>query len=196
MPAFTTCSTATEYFDRMRKVFDRTDMTPIDTYADRVFDAWTQGKRVFLFGNGGSAYTASHHVADYVKTASVEGRRRLAAFSLNDNLGLLTALGNDVSYDDVFVWPLDAYDAQPGDVVVAISCSGNSPNVVKAAQWAKARGITVVCLTGFTGGKLGELADIHIHFPSDNYGVIEDCQMSVGHIVAQSLQHRVAQAAH
>ncbi|QNN24898.1 SIS domain-containing protein [Planctomycetales bacterium ZRK34] len=192
MPAFTTCSTATEYFDRMREVFDRVDAAAIDAYADCIFDTWRNRRRVFLCGNGGSAYTASHHVADYVKTASVEGQPRLHAISLNDNLGLLTALGNDVSYDDIFVWPLDAYEAKAGDVLVAISCSGNSPNVVKAVQWAKDHGVTTVCLTGFSGGKIGDLADIHIHFPSDNYGVIEDCQMSVGHIVAQALQQRIA----
>jgi D-sedoheptulose 7-phosphate isomerase len=147
-------------------------------------------RRVFVFGNGGSALTASHHVADYVKTASVQGQPRLQAFWLNDNGGLLTAVGNDLSYDDIFRWPLEAY-ARPGDIAVAISASGNSLNVVRACRWARSRNLLVVCLTGFSGGKLAELADIHIHFPCDNFGVIEDLHMAVGHIAAQSLRCRI-----
>ena len=167
------------------------DCEVIDEYAELVFQAWKDRRRVFVFGNGGSAFTSSHHVCDYVKTAAVEGRRRLEAFSLVDNMGLTTALGNDLSYDDTLVYPLETF-AQPGDVAVAISCSGNSPNVVKACEWAKANGLTLVALTGFQGGRIGPMADIHINVPNDNYGVIEDIHMAIGHVVAQTLQQRVA----
>lgn len=182
------------YADAMIEQLGRLDNAAVERYAHALFEAWRDGRQVFLFGNGGSAFTASHHVMDYVKTAAVPGRKRLRAFSLNDNFGVTTAVGNDLSYDDTLSYPLESY-AKKGDIAVAISCSGNSPNVVKAAQWAKANGLTLVSLTGFKGGKIGEMADIHIHVPSDNYGVIEDLHMSVGHIAAQMLKKKVEASA-
>lgn len=170
------------------------DCAAIDRYAAMVYDAWRNRRRVFVFGNGGSALTASHHVCDYVKTAEVAAQRRLQAFSLVDNPGMTTAIGNDIDYASTFVYPLESY-AAPGDMAVAISASGNSPNVVKACEWAKEHGMTVVALTGFDGGKIGAMADLHINAPSDNYGIIEDLHMSIGHIAAQLLQQRVAAAA-
>jgi D-sedoheptulose 7-phosphate isomerase len=178
------------YFTTMQQVIAQSKFQAIDAYVEELFAAWLEGRRVFVFGNRGSALTASHHVADYVKTASVEGQPRLQAFSLNDNAGLITELGNDLSYEETFRWTLEAF-ARPGDVAVAISASGNSPNVVSACRWARDFGLVLVCLTGFSGGKIGELADIHIHFPSDNYGVVEDLHMAVGHIAAQSLRCRI-----
>jgi D-sedoheptulose 7-phosphate isomerase len=188
--AFTTCNGATEYLQAMQAQLARLDPSAIDRYVDLIFQAWQDDRLVLVFGNGGSAYTASHHVTDYVKTAAVDGRRRLRAISLVDNIGLTTALGNDISYDDTLCYPLESY-ARPGDVAVGISCSGNSPNVVKACQWAKDHGMSVVAITGFSGGRIGSIADVHIHVSSDNYGVVEDIQMMIGHIVAQSLQARV-----
>lgn len=188
--AGTTCDNARSYIDEMGQLLKSLDPAPMDAFADCVYQAWRDGRRVFVFGNGGSASTASHYVADFVKTAAVEGQKRLAAFCLNDNIGLLTALGNDISYDETFSYPLASY-AQTGDVAVALSCSGNSPNVLRAANWAREHGMTVVALTGFAGGKLKELADIHINIPSSNYGLIEDLHLSVNHVVAQSLQARI-----
>ncbi|MHC4472357.1 MAG: D-sedoheptulose-7-phosphate isomerase [Planctomycetota bacterium] len=185
---------AGEYLEVLSEMLSRVDRDAIDAYADLLFSAWKEDRSVFVFGNGGSAFCASHHVSDYVKTAEVEGQHRLRAFSLADNTGMLTAIGNDLSYDDVFVHQLESY-AKPGDVAVAISCSGNSPNVVKACEWAREHGLPVVALTGFSGGKVGPLADIHINFPSDNYGIVEDMQQSVGHNVTQRLQSRVLEEA-
>lgn len=189
----TIVGSAKGYADAMIDQLKRLDCAAIEKYAQALFEAWRDSRRVYLFGNGGSAYTASHHVMDYLKTAAVQGRKRLQAFSVNDNFGITTALGNDISYDDTFRYPLETY-ARKGDIAVAISCSGNSPNVVKAVEWAKANGVTVVALTGFKGGKIGAAADIHIHVPSDNYGVIEDLHMSVGHIAAQMLKNKVEAA--
>jgi D-sedoheptulose 7-phosphate isomerase len=185
----------TGYFTTMQQVIARSELGAIDAYVEALYGAWRDGHRVFVFGNGGSALTASHHVADYVKTASVEGQPRLQAFCLSDNAGLLTALGNDISYEDTFRWPLEAF-ARPADLAVAISASGNSPNVVRACHWARNCGLLLVCLTGFSGGKIGHMADIHIHFPCDNYGVIEDLHMAVGHIAAQSLRCRILASSH
>jgi D-sedoheptulose 7-phosphate isomerase len=189
--AGTITADARGYLDEMAETLGRVDARAIDAFADCVYAAWRDGRRVFACGNGGSAYNASHLVTDLVKTASVEGRKRLAAFSLVDNTGLLTALGNDVSYDETFTYPLEAC-ARPGDVLVAISCSGNSPNILGACRRARELSLTVVALTGFAGGKVKELADIHINIPSTNYGIMEDLHMSVGHVAAQALRARVA----
>jgi len=187
-------SSATQYLDTLRAMLETVDREAIDAYADLLFEAWKADRQVFVFGNGGSAFCASHHVSDYVKTAQVEGQHRLRAFGLADNTGMLTAIGNDLGYDDIFVHQLETY-AKPGDMAVAISCSGNSPNVVKACEWAREHEMPVVALTGFKGGKLGLLADIHINFDSDNYGIVEDMQQSVGHNVTQRLQSRVLEEA-
>ena len=184
--AGTTCATAKAYFDTMSALLGKLDPAPIDRFADILDKARSEGRGVWVFGNGGSAYNASHYVTDFVKTAAVDGVPRLKAVSLVDNYGMTTALGNDVSYDDTFVYPLESY-AKAGDVAVAISCSGNSPNIVKACQWAKAHGLTVVAISGFKGGKMAESADVHINVPHDNYGIIEDVHLSVGHIVAQAI---------
>lgn len=184
------CNTAASYLMRMSDMLARLDHATIDRYADLLMDAWLRDACVFVFGNGGSASCASHHVADYVKTASVDGQRRLRAMSLVDNKEMLTAIGNDLSYDDVFRHQLESF-AKPGDVAVAISCSGNSANVVSACQWAKTNGMPVVAISGFRGGLLGAMAEIHINIPDDNYGIVEDLQLSVGHMVAQRLHCRV-----
>jgi D-sedoheptulose 7-phosphate isomerase len=188
--AGTTCATAEAYLASMRSVLGSIDATQIDAFADVLFDAWRRDKRVFVFGNGGSAHTASHFATDFMKTGAVAGQKRLQCFSLADNCGLITALGNDISFDDVFAYLLSTY-ADAGDVAVAISCSGDSPNVLRACQWAGANGLTLVCLSGFSGGKMAAYADLHINIPHDNYGLIEDLHMSIGHIVTQELQAKV-----
>lgn len=182
--------TSKSYFDTMQSVLTQIDHEPIEAYASEVFEAWRDDRQVLVFGNGGSAANASHHVADYVKTAAVDGQRRLRALCMSDNIGMLTALGNDVSYDDVFRYPLESY-AKPGDLAVAITCSGNSGNLLTACEWARSNGVKVIALTGFQGGKIKDYADIHINIPSDNYGVIEDLQLSIGHIAAQILKSRI-----
>jgi phosphoheptose isomerase len=109
---------------------------------------------------------------------------------MNDNIGIVTAVANDIDYAESFSMPLAAY-AQPGDLAVAISCSGNSPNIVHACNVARGMGLTVVGLTGFDGGKVKGLADLHINIPCDNYGIIEDLHLSIGHMVAQILRNRI-----
>jgi D-sedoheptulose 7-phosphate isomerase len=191
--AGTICPTAAEYITVLKQVIDRIQPESIDALADRLFEAWRDDQQVFVFGNGGSAYTASHFITDMVKTASVDGKKRLRAISLVDNYGLTTALGNDIHYDKSFVFPLETF-ARSGDLAIAISGSGNSPNVVLACEWAKRHGLTMACLTGFGGGKIADMADIHINVPSDNYGVIEDLHLSVGHMICHALRSRVAHA--
>ena len=186
--------TAEGYFSALAEVLPKVDQAVIARFADMLWEAWSDNRRVYVFGNGGSASTAGHWVCDLVKNTSTEGRRRFQVLSLADNMAMLSALGNDVSYDDVFRFPLASY-AQKGDIAVAISASGSSPNLLRACEWARDHGVTVVALTGFAGGKLKGLCDLHINVPSDNYGIIEDLHLAVGHIVSQLLKGRAAEEA-
>ena len=188
--AGTICSTAKTYLEGLADLCDRIDANAIDELAGWLLDIWKTDNQVIVFGNGGSAYTASHFITDLVKTASVEGKRRLRAISLVDNYGLTTALGNDISYDKSLVYPLETY-GRPGDIAIAVSCSGNSPNVVEACEWAKANGMRVACLTGFAGGKIAKIADLHINIPSDNYGLIEDLHLSINHMICQAFHSQL-----
>ena len=181
---------ARSYVDSLKAVLDKVDWEAVDRLADVLFDLWLDDRQVLVFGNGGSACTASYYVADVVKTAAVAGKRPLRALSLVDNTGLMTAVGNDIDYDNTFSYAINAF-ARPGDAAIAISGSGNSPNVVKGCQAAKDHGLRLVCLTGFDGGQIAQLADLHINIPSDNYGVIEDIHLSIGHMVTQALKAKV-----
>lgn len=183
-------ASAEEYLAELGGVIKLVGAGAINCLVERLAEAWQRDQQVLVFGNGGSAYTSSHFITDLVKTATVEGVRRIRAISLVDNYGLTTAIGNDIDYQDSFVYPLATY-GKPGDLAIAISGSGNSENVVRACQWAKEHGLTLVCLTGFSGGKIAGLADIHVNIPSDNYGLIEDLHLSIGHIITQALKSRV-----
>ena len=185
-----TCPTAREYMDNIGQQLQLVNDPNIDKATHAIYNAWRGDRRVFVYGNGGSAHSASHWALDLMKTAAIDGQPRLKAMSLVDNIGTMTAVGNDISFDEIFRYPLHAY-AEEGDVAVAISCSGNSANAVYATQWARAHGMTTITLTGFNGGKLRELGDINVHVPSDNYGVIEDIHMACGHMVAQGLRHLI-----
>ncbi|HEV8291567.1 MAG TPA: SIS domain-containing protein [Tepidisphaeraceae bacterium] len=188
--AGTISKTASSYIAEMARIVGQIDAIAIERFAEIIFNAWRDNRHVYVFGNGGSAYTSSHFVTDLVKTASVEGKKRLHAISLVDNMGLTTAIGNDISYEDIFRFPLASY-AHSGDVAIGISCSGNSPNLLRACEWAKENGLTVIALTGFSGGKVKNLAHLHINVPSENYGMIEDLHLSIAHIVAQGLKARI-----
>ncbi|HZA01798.1 MAG TPA: SIS domain-containing protein, partial [Hyphomicrobiaceae bacterium] len=139
-------------------------------------------------GNGGSASTATHFACDLSKATIVQGRARLRVTSLTDNVALLTAWANDTSYENVFAEQL-ANLLNPGDVVVAISASGNSPNVIAAIKTAAACGATTVGIVGFSGGSLKEAVDAVVHVPSDSYGVVEDCHLVLEHAITESTRN-------
>ncbi len=165
------------------------DLDAVERIASAVEQAERAGKQVFVMGNGGSAATASHIATDWSKTAECAGGRLLRCMSLNDNVPFMTAIANDLCYDAVFVRQLENL-LNEGDVVVLISGSGNSPNVVKAVEFAQERGAVTIGMTGFTGGKVREMTDICLHINSDQYGVIEDLHMAVGSILAFYLKQR------
>jgi D-sedoheptulose 7-phosphate isomerase len=149
-----------------------------------------RGRTIFILGNGGSALTASHIALDLNKWSRVKGFPNLRAVSLTDNVGTITAWANDVSSLSIFKEQL-ANLMRPGDLVIGISASGNSPNVLTAIDYAKANGATTIGLIGFGGGDLKDVVDLAIISSSKNYGVVEDFHMSLGHILAQFLkEHR------
>lgn len=145
--------------------------------------ALDEDRHVFVCGNGGSGSTASHFVCDVLKGASYERQKRFRILSLNDSVPTLTAYSNDVSYECAFVEQLKNY-ARPGDLVMAISASGNSANVVKAVEYANEVGCKTIALTGQDGGKLGRAGQLNIHVPAQHMGRIEDAHMVICHMIA------------
>jgi D-sedoheptulose 7-phosphate isomerase len=158
-------------------------------------DARRANRTIFILGNGGSASTASHFANDLGLGPRHNGGKAYRAISLADNVAFLTAAGNDIGYDLIFVEQLKTL-MQPGDVVIAISASGNSPNVVRAVEYAKKRGGVTIGLTGFDGGTLRKIAseNIHIGTPHGDYAPVEDIHLILGHLVASYLTRLTAGA--
>lgn len=158
------------------------DLEAVASLADLVVTARDTGKTIYVMGNGGSAASASHIATDFSKTAEVKGRPGVRCVSLADNAAYMTAIGNDLSFEDIFSRQLENLLC-PGDVVLLVSGSGNSPNLLKAAKLARARKAQTAALLGFDGGKLKDLVDLPVLVASDQYGVIEDLHMAVCHII-------------
>jgi D-sedoheptulose 7-phosphate isomerase len=144
--------------------------------------ALAEDRQIFVFGNGGSAMNASHFATDLGKGSSDKVGRRFRVLSLNDNVSWMTALGNDYAYDQIFVRQLQNY-GRKGDVVLAMSVSGNSPNVVKALEWAVENGLHVIALVGGKRGRMAEIAHQTVVIDSTHYGRVEDAQMGICHMI-------------
>jgi len=190
----------TDFTQRARAYFEDTEATIRgldEAVLARIYtilsDAYREDRQVFLMGNGGSAALASHFAVDMGKGTTHEGRPRFRVFSLVDNTPVMTAYANDFSYADVFSEQILSL-VQPGDVVFAISGSGNSPNVLKGLAAAKERGATTVVFTGFEGGKAAPMADVAVVVPSDDMQHIEDCHLMLMHLYMQALREVVGQA--
>ena len=161
------------------------DSIPADSVAELVAllrTALQEDRQIFVFGNGGSASNASHFATDLGKGASDKVGRRFRILSLNDNVSWMMAIANDYCYDDVFVRQLENY-GRPGDIAFGISVSGNSPNCVKAMEWAKAHGLKTVALVGGKRGRMADLASHPIVINDTHYGRVEDVQMTICHLL-------------
>jgi D-sedoheptulose 7-phosphate isomerase len=187
---------APEYLARLHEEIDRVSQDELRRWADLIFGAWQEGKFVFIFGNGGSGTTASHMAEDLGKSSlrecdlKDESKRRLKVLSLTDNAGWLLAVGNDVGYDQIFVQQLMNYGSA-GDVVIAISGSGNSPNVLAAVDWANRHGLKTFGLTGYSGGKLRSLAQEGLHVPLNDMGMVESLHLCFFHWVLNDVFARI-----
>src|SRR6185503_1762373 len=170
------------------------DSVAIDAVADLIHklqEALAADRQIFVFGNGGSAANASHFVTDLGKGASDKISKRFRCLSLNDNVSWLTALGNDYSYEDVYQRQLMNYGKE-GDLVLALSVSGNSPNVVKAVEWARENRMRTVALVGAKRGRLAEVAEQVIVINSTHYGRVEDAQMGICHMLCYAFMENPA----
>lgn len=185
---------AKDYINELKQVLDRIPLEPIDGIIQTIEQARDEKRQVFVIGNGGSAATASHMMNDLCKgTLGHKGDApwpRLRVIALTDNVSLMTAWANDTDYNHVFSEPLKNL-AQRGDVLVAISASGNSPNIIAAAEAAKQIGVKVIGLTGFGGGKLAKMAEVSFVVPSDGYGPVEDVHMILDHIITGYLYEKL-----
>jgi len=162
----------------------------IEEVINILHQARISGKQIFIMGNGGSASTASHFVCDIAKNTRKEGWPHFKAIGLTDNMAIFSAYANDEGYENVFAQQLASL-IQPGDIVIGISASGNSPNVLHAMDVAAQNQATSIGFTGFKGGKLGTMVDLHINIPSDNYGQVEDIHLMLEHMIVNTLQDRV-----
>jgi len=185
---------ADEYLGHLANVLARIDRAEVGRFIETVLEARERGSRIFFIGNGGSAATASHFAND-VAIGSGDYERPFRAQSLTDNVAILTAIGNDFGYDEVFARQLRVL-AEPDDVLVAISASGNSPNLVKAIEYAREAGLRTVALTAFDGGRIRVMADQGVHVPTDlgEYGPAEDAHMVLDHLLGAFLIRLVRSA--
>ena len=181
------------YLATIQFALDHLAFEPISESLDLVYEAYQADRQIFIIGNGGSASTASHFANDLGKGPNLPGVRRPRVMSLTDNVATMTAWSNDVSYDDVFVEQLKNW-VNPGDVVIGISASGNSENVLRAIGHAKSVGGRTIGWCGFGGGKLSELADVSVIVKSDEYGPVEDVHLMINHIICTEFWRKVDEA--
>ena len=187
---------ADTYLGRLCDEIGRIDRSAMERWADLVFGAWENEKFVFIIGNGGSGLTASHMSEDFGKgTLSEqdfhdESMKRLKVLSLTDNAGWIMAVGNDLAYDQIFVQQLMNYGS-PGDVLIAISGSGNSPNVLKAVEWANRHDLTTFGLTGYDGGRLKAMQSDGLHVQLDDMGMVESIHLCLYHWVLNDVYARI-----
>ena len=171
-----------EYISHLQGVLDRLCLPDVRGSIDLVMQAYHADRQIFVIGNGGSASTASHIATDLGKGTSLPGVRRFRVISLTDNASTMTAWSNDVCYEDVFLEQLKNL-VNPGDLVIAISASGNSENIIRAIRHAKDVGCKTIGWTGFGGGKLQQLTDVSVVVDSHEYGPVEDVHLILNHIL-------------
>ena len=185
---------AGKQFTEAKRLIDALNVADLRAIADLLGDAWRQDRTLYLVGNGGSAATAAHWANDLGKGASVEGKKRFRVVSLCDNISTITALGNDLSFDDIFVEQLKNL-MNPGDVLIGISCSGNSENIVRAVEYARQNGGKTIGVLGFGGGKMKNLCDRSVVVDSYDYGLVESLHLLVEHVVSFFFKERLSSEA-
>jgi D-sedoheptulose 7-phosphate isomerase len=176
-----------EYFETQARLFNQLDYAPVEQVIARLERARAEGRRIFLFGNGGSAATASHFACDLGKGTIQPDRPRLQVISLADNLATLTAYANDSGFDTIFAEPLITL-AKPGDIAIAFTASGNSPNVVRAMDAAEQHGLVTIGFTGFDGGKIKDRVELNLHVPINSFPHVEDIHLALTHVICEMLK--------
>ena len=179
------------YFHYISWLLNQLNIQAIEAFVEQLEIARRQENTVFIVGNGGSASTASHMATDFSLGARANVDKSIRALALTDNVATMTATANDLGYETIFVNQLEVL-YRSGDKLVAISASGNSPNVINAAKWVKVQGGTVIALVGFDGGKLKDICDIAIHVKTQKgeYGPVEDIHIIVDHLLYTWFRHK------
>ena len=174
----------TEYARGLQAALTEVSSAEIERLCEAILDCTRNGRQIFVVGNGGSAAIAEHLCCDWTKGTACEGHPIIATRSLTANSSLYSAIANDYGFESVFDTQIDFFGKE-GDVLIAISSSGNSPNILNAVKRAQEIGMFVAGFSGFKGGKLRELADASIYVPIDNYGIVEDAHQAIMHVIAQ-----------
>jgi phosphoheptose isomerase len=178
---------ADAYFAKFKEAADTVDREKLQQAANILTRVYREGGMVYSCGNGGSAAIANHLVCDHSKLVRTDTELLSRIYSLSTTVEIITAIGNDLSYDEIFVYQLRCL-AKAGDALITISSSGDSENIIRAASWAKEYGIPVITMSGFSGGRSAAIADVNLHVSADNYGVIEDVHQSLMHLLAQYIR--------
>jgi len=179
------------YFNYLKEIFEKIDVSEIKAFVETILAARENSSTIFFIGNGGSAATASHFAND-LAFGTNEYKKPFKVMSITDNVPVLTSLGNDYGYDEIFVRQLRVY-AKEGDLLVAISASGNSQNIIKAFEYSSTSGIKTIALSAFNGGKMKDMADQVVHIPTEDkeYGPAEDMHMILDHLVSNYLMRAI-----
>jgi D-sedoheptulose 7-phosphate isomerase len=178
---------AAVYRDEIVRAWQELDRGAIARAAGMLDTAIRGGYTIFSCGNGGSAAIANHLLCDFVKGIQTDTTLRPKVTSLSSHLELITAIANDIAYEEIFVYQLRSL-AQPGDLLMTISSSGNSENIVRAVEWSLGNRVGSIAFTGFDGGRSAGLADVNLHVAANNYGIVEDVHQSLMHLLAQYLR--------
>jgi D-sedoheptulose 7-phosphate isomerase len=180
-----------EYIVNLQHTLDLLSVEPIQAVIDALHEARINNRQIFIMGNGGSASTATHFVCDLAKNTRKEGWPPFRVIGLSDNMALMTAYANDEGYENVFAQQLASF-IQPWDIVIGISTSGNSPNVLNAIALANQKNAITIGFTGFDGGLLGTMVDIQVHTPSDRIEQVEDIHLILEHLMCSVLYKQLA----
>ena len=183
----TSKSYAEEYLNTLSKVSKKIDFKLVNHLCDLLSEYYLSKKNIFVCGNGGSASISNHFICDHLKSTSTDTNLLPKVVSLSSNLALITAIANDIKYDEIFSYQLSRL-SNKGDCLITISSSGNSKNILNVINWAKKNKLKTISLNGFDAGKAKKISDFSINVPCNNYGIIEDLHQSIMHILSQSIR--------
>jgi phosphoheptose isomerase len=186
-PYATAASYFDAYADELARAAKSVEPAMLELAAATLVEAYLRGARIFTCGNGGSASIANHMQCDHVKGIRTATDLSPQVLSLSANVELLTAIANDMGYENIFVYQLQS-QSEPGDVLLAVSSSGRSPNIIRALTWAREEGLRTIAVTGFGGGAARDAAEISVHVDCANYGIVEDLHQAIMHALAQYIR--------
>jgi len=177
-----------EYIDIKNQLLKQINHRELANIIKEISNGIKKKQNIFSCGNGGSASTAEHLSCDFFKQSCNGTNLNIQVFSLNSNVSLMTAIANDISYDEIFSFQLNKYGNKK-DILLLFSVSGSSKNIVKCAQIAKKKNIKIISFTGFNGGKIKKMSNYNINFASNNFGIVEDCHLSLMHFMSQYIRN-------